>query len=230
MIEISLDSINKFIDSFEVKPFTFVADYLNSLCRLNDLNTRNQKNEKVIYLITGGIAAGKSTLSYNLIKWFKLNNYPFVGTDIFYNLYFAGSDEFEIGYNKAREHTDKILYDYASNGVSFIWETVISKQKKIDYLKYCYSLGYKIVCFFVGTSNYNVAIDRTKIRQAEGNHFVPEQFLIDRYSKTIDSLWSIKPLTFKFIVFDNTEKIDLLCFEDNTTTYKNAQSPKWFKR
>ena len=159
-----------------------------------------------------------------------MSTYPFVGTDIFYNLYFSNVSTFEVGYKKARKFTDEILNNYAKNGISFIWETVISKQKKIDFLQRCFDIGYKIICFFVGTDNCEVAVNRTKIRHSEGDHFVPEQFVVDRYKKTMDSFWKIKPLAFKFVVFDNSDEFKLLYYEDKITTFKNTELPTWFKR
>lgn len=230
MIDITLDRIRVLEKTYKLKSFTFISEFLSSICSKNNQKVEKSNEEKVIYLITGGIAAGKSTLSYNLIKTFHLENYPFVGTDIFYNLYFSNLQDFDIGYEKARNYTDEILNDYANNGISFIWETVISKQKKIDFLKRCFDLGYKIICFFIGTDNYEITINRTRIRHNEGDHFVPEQFVADRYKKTIDSLWEIKPLAFKFAVFDNTDKFNLLYYADKTVIFENRKLPLWYKR
>ncbi|MCM1368082.1 MAG: zeta toxin family protein [Roseburia sp.] len=230
MIDITLDSVRKIEHLYKIESFAFVSEFFNSICKLNKQNVDNSNDGKVIYLITGGIAAGKSTLAYNLITNFHLEKYPYVGTDFFYNLYFSDSVEFEVGYNKARNYTDEILKRYAENGISFIWETVISKQKKIDFLKYCFSLGYKILCFFVGTDNCDVVIKRTEIRHNEGAHFVSVPVIIDRYRKAIDSFVEIKPLISKLVVFDNTDKIELLYYEDNETIFKKIKQPEWLKK
>ena len=228
---VSLQSINNFEKYYSVISYKNASAFLSSICvKKYDEDSPSILN-KTIYLITGGIAAGKSTVLYNLIKYFELYDIPFVGTDAFYNAYFSDLYEtFEYGYNKAREYTDALLSSYSLRGQSFIWETVLSKQKKIDFIKACSELGYRIICFFVGTENSEITINRAKKRCKEGDHDVSKDFINDRYLKTLRMLSTAKQYFNVFVAFDNTERFKLIYYQDKDQTYKSDKIPYWFKR
>lgn len=184
---------------------------------------------KTIYIITGGIASGKSTLSYNFINYFNIAELPFVSTDVYYNVFFKNNDKFEEYYNKTRQFTDERLDLYLSKGESFVWETVLSKEKKRNFLEKCKKEGYKLICFFVGVDNIEEVIRRSVNREKEGNHYVPREFIIDRYEKSLESLKWLPSVVDTLAVFDNTEMLKLLIYKSEEENYFSENLPKWLE-
>ena len=186
--------------------------------------------DKTIYLISGSIAAGKSTIAYNFVNYFKMTDLPFVSTDVYYKVFFEKLDgDFDTKYNMARKFTDKTLDRYINEGQSFIWETVLSKNKKQIFLKKCVALGYRIICIFVGAP-LDYTIKRSIKRTSEGDHSVDLEFLKDRYNKSLDALIWLKDLVDVLSIIDNSTNPKLIYYRDSINTYySNANLPDWVK-
>ena len=185
-------------------------------------------SNKIVYLISGGIAAGKSTLSYNVMRKLHLEQLPFVSTDIYYKEFFSQNVSFDVGYARARTYTDKIIDYYIRIEQSFVWETVVSKEKKISTIHKLKECGYKLIYFFVGTSSAKIATQRSDKRVEEGNHFVGEDFIIDRYERSLKTFPVVLQYADVAAVFDNTDELTLIYYKGETTFRTNCP-PQWFK-
>jgi len=186
--------------------------------------------DKTVYLITGSIAAGKSSLAYLVIKHFNLLKLPFVSTDNYFRKYFNSSTFFEDNYEKARKYTDMMINELVSRNISFVWETVFSKDKKKKEIKKLKDAGYKIICFFVGVSFVEDTVKRSNNRAKEGEHFVEESFILDRYNKSLTNLpWLVKNVD-TVAVIDNTISFRLLYFKSETQEYCSENLPDWFNK
>lgn len=187
-----LRNIKNFINSIDVFNEREVQNFLKEQCfSLEDFNldilcnSLPMSNE--IYIITGGIAVGKSTIACNFIRNYDLFSVPFISSNVLYNLKFANK-EFSIrDYNRIRDMVNNQLYVCREGKISFVWETVLSKKEKIKYLESCKKFGYNIHCIFVMVENYNVAIHRAKTRNIN-NYRIKNSFIKDRYNKSIKSL------------------------------------------
>ena len=182
---------------------------------------------KTLYIITGGIASGKSTLSYNFIKHFDFINLPFVSTDVYYDIFFANNDQFDKYYDKARKYTDERLDLYRESGESFVWETVLSKEKKRVFIERCKKEGYTIVCLFVGLENPHTAVERSISRATDGDRSVSPDFVLDRYNKSLSSLEWISLLADTLVVFDNSNSLKLLLYKSTEEKYLADCLPDW---
>lgn len=229
MKNISYDSMSAFQSQYVADSYKNVKGFLTSLVKnVNDV--ASAKDDKIVYLITGGVAAGKSTLACSFIKFFNLQTLPYVGTDVFYNLRFAGVDKFDADYDNARNYTIDVLDNYVAHGVSFVWETVLSKPYKLEFIKRCKQHGYKIVCVFVCTENLDVAFARSRARHLEGGHYVDEDFIVDRYFKTLDLTRQVKEYFDVVVAFDNTSKLEMIYYGDKSALFEATNPPNWFKR
>lgn len=184
--------------------------------------------DKVIYLISGSIAAGKSTITYNFINRFQLADLPYVSTDTYYRVFFEQIEgcDFDDKYNMTRKFTDYKLDGYFNEGKSFVWETVLSKKKKQDFLQKCKDAGYKIICIFVGAPLEDT-LSRSVKRTNEGDHSVEESFLQDRYQKSLKALIWLKDLVDILAIIDNSTRPELIYYQDSTNIYKMKNLPAW---
>lgn len=93
----------------------------------------------------------------------------------------------------------------------FIFETVLSSDGKVDFLKRAKEAGYFIRMFFICTDNPTINAARIAKRVMEGGHDVPIQKIISRYQKAIIN--AIKVTAFA----------DRSYFYDNSVDEQNAQ-------
>lgn len=185
-------------------------------------------DQPVIYIISGGVAAGKSTLCYNFLKYFSNVDIPFLGNDTIYEMLFKGKNDFDTDYNNARQFVDNALDKLINKGISFIWETVFSKDKKVEVLKKLKENNYKIVCLFVGVE-IDTSIARSKNREESGGNIVKEDFIIDRYHKVNNYFSIIRPYFDELYLFSNEKDLHLLYAKDSHRVFENKNMPKWAK-
>ena len=233
-LNISLSQLQRTEEEFRLYRYSeisqfFISKYLEQI-KKSDLNNPDSSNKQIL-IITGGVGAGKSTVTYNLIKHLNLEDFLFIGTDTIYYSTFAGEGSFDINrYNDARKFTDEIISQYVANNKSFIWETVFSKEKKFNFLEQCRLNGYKIITIFVGEESPEIQIERSSKRvQNDGYHFVEPEFIKDRYNKTLSAIERLNNCSNTFITFDNSaEKIKLVYYRSNEEQYIADTIPQWF--
>lgn len=222
-------SIQNFVDNYQQCDFFTVSRFFTKKAqndqRLINLYNGNNTNfcidptlDKTVFLFSGSIAAGKSTVAYSFIKYFDLNNLPYVSSDYFYKAFFS-SNNFEIDYNKSRKYTLRLLHELYEYGNSFIWETVFSKDEKKIFLQELKNDGYSIVTFYISIDDYKTAISRSKDRALGDYHNVNSDFIIDRYNKTINSIEFLRNISDVFVVLDNSVKLNVLYYCDKNTNY-----------
>lgn len=94
---------------------------------------------------------------------------------------------------------------------SFVFETVMSADDKIDFILRAKQAGYFIRIFFIATSSPTINAARIAGRVIEGGHDVSISKIISRYSKSIENC--------RFIA----DKVDHLYVYDNSIDGKEAE-------
>ena len=231
MKEFNYNTICQLIKEYKKPDFQMVSDFflrksLNnaeiSAIAHNETyeNLKYSKDDKTLYLFTGGIAAGKSTIAHEFINYLGLDLLPYISSDSFYKAYYENMG-FEIGYEKARKLTDSMLYIYCENEISMIWETILSKEKKREFLNLIKRKRYSIVCVYVSVANDNLTQKRSNERVACGYHEVPGDFIIDRHKKSTEALKWLMPICDVFCVLENSSDLSLAVYSDNDILYVN---------
>lgn len=110
-----------------------------------------------------------------------------------------------------------------TKGKSLIFETVLSAEDKIDFIKRAKQKGYFIRLFFIGTDNPSINASRIALRVMEGGHDVPITKIISRYSKSIANCCIVAKLIDRVYVYDNSAD-----FQDAKLLFKiiDGQSAK----
>lgn len=160
--------------------------------------------DKTIILVTGPIGAGKSTFIEIMMK----NNhffteFEFISTDLYFGLYFHeknGNDSED--YAKAKKYCWYKLNKSVSLGNSFIWETVVAKEDKIDFLKKCSNSGYNIICLFISVNNISLLTSRITERSHQGWYNIPQSKIENRLEMVMKNMKTLIHLSNEFIVID----------------------------
>jgi predicted ABC-type ATPase len=99
---------------------------------------------------------------------------------------------------------DYLRHELLHNKCSFTFETVMSSEDKIDFMKKAKESGYRICLYFIATVDPVININRVKIRVSAGGHDVPRDKIVSRYHRSIKLLRKALPLSDRAYLFDNS--------------------------
>ena len=90
---------------------------------------------------------------------------------------------------------------------SFAFETTLSGKGYEKKIKAWKSRGYEIIIYYLKLQSVDIAIERVKLRVAQGGHNVLEQDIKRRFDRSwINFNKTYKPLADSWIVFDTSGK------------------------
>ena len=87
---------------------------------------------------------------------------------------------------------------------SFVFETVMSAEDKIDFIIRAKEAGFFVRLFFISTSHPSINAARIAGRVMEGGHDVPIPKIVSRYYKSIENCKIIAPVVDRLYVYDNS--------------------------
>ncbi len=87
---------------------------------------------------------------------------------------------------------------------SFVFETVMSAEDKIDFIIRAKQAGFFLRLFFISTSHPSINAARIAGRVMKGGHDVPIPKIISRYYKSIANCKTVAPIVDRLYVYDNS--------------------------
>ena len=87
---------------------------------------------------------------------------------------------------------------------TFSFETVMSHQSKVSFIKKAKTKGFKTYLYFISTSDPSINVDRVRIRKNKGGHDVDENKIVNRYYNSIELLSEAFLNVDRAYVFDNS--------------------------
>ena len=159
----------------------------------------------VVYIIAGPNESGKSTLVTNFI------NYQIFG-DKFVNAGIYAQTKFKDV--KDQNERERLSMLYATNefnrlvdeNKTFIFETVLSHESKLDMIKRAKKKGYKIISIYVFTDLPEINVDRVNKRTAQGAIPVEENKVRARYIRSLINATNLKALSDEYYQMNNTRE------------------------
>lgn len=115
--------------------------------------------------------------------------------------------------------------------VSFTFETVMSHNSKVHFMKDAQARGYQVYLYFVSTENPEIDTDRVAIRVREGSHPVLTAKVHERYYKSLKLLPEAIAISHRAYIFDNSGNRALLLAEITdgvSLTFCTDEIPDWF--
>ena len=164
----------------------------------------------VLIVIAGPNGSGKTSTTRLVIKHEWAEQCVYINPDeIAQNKFGDWNDVNAV--RQAVEYCETWREQLLQERKDFIFETVLSSDGKVDFLKRAMEAGYFIRMFFICTDNPTINAARIAKRVMEGGHDVPIQKIISRYEKAI--LNAIQVMKFA----------DRAYFYDNSIDDQNAQ-------
>ncbi len=87
---------------------------------------------------------------------------------------------------------------------SMIFETVLSTDNKVDFIRRAKDTGFFVRTFFVSTASPKINASRIAQRVMKGGHDVPITKIISRYSRSILNCADISKTVDRTYVYDNS--------------------------
>lgn len=140
-------------------------------------------HKPVLLVLAGPNGSGKTTVGRDLRTHWWSDNCRYVNPDDIAQEIFGGWDN--ENNLKAAVAAEKMRQDYLHSGQSMAFETVFSKEDKLDFILAAKRAGFFIRFFFVCTKDPAINKKRVDIRVQEGGHPVPEDKIHARYHRAV---------------------------------------------
>jgi len=173
----------------------------NRLLRHIDMSTA--KHRPVLIVIAGPNGSGKTTITSKILQHEWLEDAVYVNPDQVAQDRFGNWNSPEAVLQAAR-YCEELREDCLRKEQSLIFETVLSTESKVDFIRRAREAGYFIRLFFVSTSHPAINSSRIAKRVMKGGHDVPIPKIISRYQKSIVNCKRCAVLANRIYVYDNS--------------------------
>jgi len=163
----------------------------------------NTNHKPVLIVIAGPNGSGKTTITSKILRHEWMEDAVYVNPDQVAQDKFGDWNSKE-AVMKAIQYCEKQREDCLHNGQSLIFETVLSADDKVDFIRRARNAGFFIRLFFVATSHPSINASRIAQRVMEGGHDVPIAKVISRYYKSILNCKRCTALADRVYVYDNS--------------------------
>lgn len=131
------------------------------------------------------------------------------------NLVPADKKEDPDAYMTAMILAEEQRMEHLNCGKSFTFETVLSTESKIDFLKEAKEKGFRIKVIYITTCNPRINYERVMARKRQGGHGVPKDKVYSRYEKAMKLMADVIDLADEAEVYDNSFSYPIQVFEKN---------------
>lgn len=157
----------------------------------------------LLIIIAGPNGSGKTSITKKILQHDWIEACEYINPDDIAKDVFGDWNDKE-SVLKAAILSTKMREDFINSSKSLIFETVLSADNKIKFIKKAKAKGYFIRLFFVGTDSPTINASRIAKRVMEGGHDVPISKIISRYSKSIANCCVCATLVDRVYLYDNS--------------------------
>jgi predicted ABC-type ATPase len=116
--------------------------------------------------------------------------------------------------------------------ISFTYETVMSHESKVDFMRLARERGYRLYLYFIATEDPEINLSRVSARVAQKGHSVAPDIIRNRYYRSLGQLKTAVMQTDRGYIFDNSGTTAKLIAEITDGTDVNLidtfNVPNWF--
>ena len=162
-----------------------------------------ENHKPVLIVIAGPNGSGKTTITSKILKHVWLENALYVNPDQVAQDRFGDWNSPE-AVLRAAQYCEEQREACLRQGQSLIFETVLSTDSKVDFIRRAHEAGYFIRIFFVSTAHPAINAARIAQRVMEGGHDVPISKIISRYQKSILNCKRVAAIADRVYIYDNS--------------------------
>ena len=162
-----------------------------------------ENHKPVLIVIAGPNGSGKTTITTKILHHEWMENAVYINPDQVAQEIYGNWNSVD-AILKAVKYCEKEREHCLKNGKSLIFETVLSSEEKVDFIRRAHDAGFFIRLFFVATNHPSINASRIAQRVMEGGHDVPITKVISRYYKSILNCKRCAALVNRVYVYDNS--------------------------
>jgi len=162
-----------------------------------------ESHKPVLIVIAGPNGSGKTTITSKILRHEWTENAVYVNPDQVAQDMFGDWNSKE-AIMQAVQYCDEQRERCLADGKSLIFETVLSSEGKVEFIRRAREAGYFIRIFFVATNHPSINASRIAGRVMEGGHDVPITKVISRYYKSILNCKRCVALADRLYIYDNS--------------------------
>ena len=157
-----------------------------------------------LIVIAGPNGAGKTTLTERALAHQWLEGCEYINPDRIAEDEFGGWNDPRSVLQAARE-ADRRRESCLKAGKQLAFETVLSTESKVHFIRRALASGFFVRLFFVGTEDPAINAARVATRVIQGGHDVPIPKIISRHGRSIGNLGVLLPEVDRGYVYDNSK-------------------------
>lgn len=165
--------------------------------------TRADGHKPLLIVIAGPNGSGKTTITQKILRHEWLEDAVYVNPDNVAQDKFGDWNSQEAVLSAAI-YCEELREQCLSNRQSLIFETVLSTDGKVDFIRRAKEAGYFVRLFFVSTCHPTINAGRIAQRVMKGGHDVPITKIISRYKRSIINCRRVAPLADRTYIYDNS--------------------------
>lgn len=139
----------------------------------------------------------------------------------------------EAGQLKAGRIAVESIRSHLAARRSFNQETTLTGRMAMRNIATACELGYRVVMFYIGLSDPEIANERIAKRDSLGGHFISPDTVARRFDSSLENLSRAVPFCEEIYLYDNTNNLELEArFARGVLAYYNPFGPKlaWVER
>lgn len=157
----------------------------------------------VLIVICGPNGSGKTSTTRLVIKHEWAEQCVYINPDEIAQSKFGNWNDAN-AVRQAVEYCEELREQLLKEHKDFIFETVLSSEGKVEFLKRAKAEGYFIRMFFICTESPTINAARIANRVMQGGHDVPIQKIISRYEKAIVNAVKVTRFADRAYFYDNS--------------------------
>lgn len=179
-----------------------------------------------LFIIAGCNGAGKTTASFTVLPEL-LQVREFVNADeIARGLSPFQPEKVSIEAGRIMLHR---LQELMAQGVDFAFETTLATRSFAGLIDRVKTLGYTVTLIYYWLDSVELAIERVKIRVAEGGHNIPTEVIARRYQAGLYNFLHLyrKRVDYWLLIDNSRTKSELIAEGHGTSAETIVDLPKW---
>lgn len=162
-----------------------------------------EAHKPILIVIAGPNGSGKTSITSKILKHEWLEDAIYINPDIIAQEKFGDWNSVDSIY-KSIKFCEDLREKCLIEKKSLIFETVLSRYDKVDYIKRALENGFFVRLFFVCTMSPNINASRITDRVMKGGHDVPIPKIISRYYESIKNSKELTQIVDRAYFYDNS--------------------------
>lgn len=162
-----------------------------------------ETHKPILIVIAGPNGSGKTSITSKILKHEWMEDALYINPDIIAQEIFGDWNSTDAVF-KSIQYCENLREKCLTEKKSLIFETVLSRYDKVEYIKRALENGFFVRLFYVCTSSPNINASRIVDRVMKGGHDVPIPKIISRYYQSIKNSKELAKIVDRAYFYDNS--------------------------